>query len=270
MPELPEVEIARLGLVAAVQGQCIRDLRLGKPLRWPLGLEPAQLRGRRIVQLRRRGKYIVMQLDRGVLLWHLGMSGRLDIAAQLPAAGPHDHVQLDCEAVAVRLHDPRRFGAVVYAPSEADSPALELLARLGAEPLDQGFTAAAFAAALRKRRGAIKPVLLSGQVVVGVGNIYASEALFRSGIHPARAANRLSLARVTGLHQAIQGVLSRAIQAGGSSLKDYRHADGSLGYFQLETRVYERQGQPCVQCQTPIRRMVQGQRSTYYCPQCQR
>ena len=270
MPELPEVEVTRLGLASAVLGRRIDQLALGKPLRWPLGVDPSALQGQQIQNLRRRGKYILMDLDQGLLLWHLGMSGRLDIGTALPPLGRHDHVVMRLGDLQVRLHDPRRFGALVYAPSESDPVAQKLLARLGAEPLEAGFTPQAFAEGLKARRGPIKPVLMAGDLVVGVGNIYASEALFRSGIHPARAANRLSAARVTKLHEAICGVLSRAIAAGGSSLKDFRHADGELGYFQLETRVYEREGLPCFTCARPIKRIVQAQRSTYYCAGCQR
>lgn len=270
MPELPEVEVTRQGLARAVLGQRIQRLRLGKPLRWPLGVAPEALQGRRIVELSRRGKYILMRLDQGVLLWHLGMSGRLDIGPELAPLGVHDHVDLVCEAMQVRLHDPRRFGALVYAEDEGAAVVHKLLDRLGPEPLTPAFSLEGFLAGLKARRGPIKPALMAGDLVVGVGNIYASEALFRAGIHPKRAANRVSAARVAKLHEAIRAVLTRAIAAGGSSLKDFRHADGALGYFQLETRVYERQGQPCWTCETPIKRVVQAQRSTYYCPQCQR
>ena len=270
MPELPEVEVTRLGVEKAVLGQRVRALSLGKPLRWPLGVDPRELVGRRIVGLRRRGKYMLMDLEQGLLLWHLGMSGSLQIGADLGAPGVHDHVELVCETVTVRLHDPRRFGALVFASSEADPVARKLLSRLGVEPLGGAFEVEAFYAALQGRKTAIKTTLLSGELVVGVGNIYASEALFHAGIHPKRAAGRISRERVALLVEAIKGVLSRAIAAGGSSLKDFRHADGELGYFQLETRVYERAGQPCLVCGTTVRRIVQGQRATYYCVQCQK
>ena len=270
MPELPEVEVTRLGVEKAVLGQRVRALSLGKPLRWPLGVDPRELVGRRIVSLRRRGKYMLMDLEQGLLLWHLGMSGSLQIGADLGAPGVHDHVELVCETVTVRLHDPRRFGALVFASSESDPVARKLLSRLGVEPLGGAFEVEAFYAALQGRKTAIKTTLLSGELVVGVGNIYASEALFHAGIHPKRAAGRISRERVALLVEAIKGVLSRAIAAGGSSLKDFRHADGELGYFQLETRVYERAGQPCLVCGTTVRRIVQGQRATYYCVQCQK
>lgn len=270
MPELPEVEVTRLGLAPAVEGRRIDQLALGKPLRWPLGIAPERLLGRVVTGLRRRGKYILMDLDHGVLLWHLGMSGRLDVGQHLPPIGRHDHVIMRFESVQVRLHDPRRFGALVYADSESDPAAQKLLSRLGPEPLSADFTVSAFAQMLAAKRGPIKPVLMAGDVVVGVGNIYASEVLFRSGIHPLRAAHRISAQRVARLHEAIQAVLTRAIAAGGSSLKDFRHADGELGYFQLETRVYERESLPCFSCGEPIRRITQAQRSTYYCVRCQR
>lgn len=270
MPELPEVEVTRQGLAPAVVGQRIDVLRLGKPLRWPLGVLPDELVGRRVVALRRRGKYILMDLDRGLLLWHLGMSGRLDVGVDLPPVGRHDHVILCLGRLQVRLHDPRRFGALIYAQQESDPVVQKLLGHLGVEPLGDAFTTDDFAHALKARRGPIKPALMAGDIVVGVGNIYASETLFRAGIHPARRAHAISRARMDALHAAIRAVLTRAIAAGGSSLKDFRHADGALGYFQLETRVYEREGLPCFHCQTPIRRVVQAQRSTYYCPKCQR
>lgn len=269
MPELPEVEVTRLGVARAAIGQHIRGARLGKPLRWPLGIEVSELLGRQIVGLRRRGKYLLMDLDQGILLWHLGMSGSIQIGAALGPAGPHDHFDLQGDSVSLRLHDPRRFGAVVFAESESSVEAVKLLQHLGVEPLTDAFNAREFHARLQQKKAPIKAVLLGGELVVGVGNIYASEALFRAGIHPKRAANRISLARVERLVNAIKGVLTRAIAAGGSSLKDFRHADGELGYFQLETRVYERGGLPCFVCEEPITRIVQGQRATYYCKRCQ-
>ena len=270
MPELPEVEVTRQGVEQAVLGQRVRVLRMGKSLRWPLGVSPQTVEGQRIVGLRRRGKYLLMDLEHGLLLWHLGMSGSLQIGANLGGRGVHDHVEMVCDTMTVRLHDPRRFGALVFARNEADPVASKLLAKLGVEPLTDDFNTGDFYAALRGRKVAIKPLLLSGELVVGVGNIYASEALFHAGIHPARAAGRIAKARVDRLVQAIKRVLTRAIAAGGSSLKDFRHADGELGYFQLETRVYERAGEPCMACGQTVRRMVQGQRATYYCAQCQK
>ena len=269
MPELPEVEVTRMGVERAVVGQRIRSAAQGKSLRWPLGVDVGDLSGRKILALRRRGKYVLMDLEEGLLLWHLGMSGSIQILSAPLPRGPHDHFDLQCESVTLRLHDPRRFGAVVFADSESAPQATKLLRHLGVEPLTEAFNGSDFYASLRQKKASIKQVLLGGELVVGVGNIYASEALFRAGIHPSRAANRISRERVDKLVDAIKGVLTRAIAAGGSSLKDFRHADGELGYFQLETRVHDRIGLPCFVCQRPIVRIVQGQRATYYCKHCQ-
>ena len=270
MPELPEVEVTRRSFADRITGAQILALRLGKPLRWPLGTEPARLQGQRVHGVRRRGKYLLLDLDDGVLLLHLGMSGSLQFAPQLPPAGPHDHMDLLTDQGVLRLHDPRRFGAVVWSPGETLAPASTLLGRLGVEPLEPAFEARAFHHRLRERRASIKQVLLAGDVVVGVGNIYASEALFRAGIRPTTRASRLSWPRALRLHQAIREVLERALAQGGSSLRDFVDADGRSGYFQLETAVYGRAGAPCRVCGTTVRSLVQGQRSTFYCPTCQK
>ena len=270
MPELPEVEVTRLSFATRIAGAAIGELRLGKPLRWPLGVDAHTLRGQRIRAVRRRGKYLLLDLDRGLLLLHLGMSGSLNFAPHQPAAGPHDHMDLVTDLGTLRLHDPRRFGAVVWAPSQDSPQAQKLLGHLGVEPLEGGFDAAAFHAALRKRSAPIKQVLLAGDIVVGVGNIYASEALFLAGIRPTVAACKISRPRADRLHAAIIGVLSRAVRQGGSSLRDFVNAEGKTGYFQLEAAVYGRAGQPCRVCGTPIRSIVQGQRTTFYCPSCQK
>ena len=269
MPELPEVEVTRLSFADRIAGARIRTLTLGKPLRWPLGVDPAQLAGCQVRGVRRRGKYLLLDLDQGLLLLHLGMSGSVQFGSGLPAPGPHDHVELCTDRGTLRLHDPRRFGALVYAASEADPVARKLLGGLGVEPLSDDFQPAPFHQALQQRRAPIKTVLLAGDVVVGVGNIYASESLFRAGIRPTLPAQRLSRPRATRLWQAIREVLAQALAVGGSSLRDFSDAHGQSGYFQLETMVYDRQGQPCRVCDTPIRRLVQGQRSTFWCPQCQ-
>lgn len=270
MPELPEVEVTRRSFAQRIAAAQILDLRMGKPLRWPLGQSPAHLVGRQVLGVRRRGKYLLLDLDQGLLLLHLGMSGSLNFAPTQPEAGPHDHMDLVTDRGVLRLHDPRRFGAVVWAPSEDSPPAQKLLGRLGVEPLNGQFEAAAFALALKKRQSAIKQVLLASDVVVGVGNIYASEALFMAGIRPTTAAARLSRPRVVKLHAAIVQVLRRAVEQGGSTLKDFVNAEGRTGYFQLEAAVYGRAGAPCRVCATPIRAIQQGQRSTFYCPQCQK
>ena len=274
MPELPEVEVTRLGLVDRIGGAMVRAVQLGKPLRWPLGVAPQQLAGQRIGQLARRGKYIWMPLQDGStpaggLLWHLGMSGSLRFEAQLPPPGPHDHVELVTDRGSLRLTDPRRFGAVVWSAAFDTGAAAKLLGGLGVEPLEDGFTASVLHQGLRGRRVAIKQALLAGDIVVGVGNIYCSEALFVAGIDPRLAAQRLSLARCERLVQAIRQVLRQALMAGGSTLRDFRDAHGMGGAFQLQAQVYDRAGQPCLRCGTTVRRLVQGQRATYFCPVCQ-
>jgi len=270
MPELPEVEVTRLSFADRIAGARIVSACLGKPLRWPLGVPVQQLVGRTVRRVRRRGKYLLLDLDEGLLLLHLGMSGSLSFATSLPPAGVHDHFELVTTHGTLRLNDPRRFGAVVYVHDESDPQASKLLGGLGMEPLSDDFDVAAFHAGLKVRRAAIKQVLLAGDVVVGVGNIYASEALFLAGIRPTLSAARLSRPRAAKLHAAIRDVLARAVQKGGSTLRDFSNAQGENGYFQLEAMVYGREGQPCRVCGTPIKAIRQGQRSTFYCPQCQR
>jgi formamidopyrimidine-DNA glycosylase len=269
MPELPEVEISRLRIQAPLEGARIQAVRLGLPLRWPLGVAPEVLPGRVVQAVRRRGKYLLLMLDEGVLLLHLGMSGSLDFSTAPPPPGRHDHFDLVTDRGTLRLHDPRRFGAVVYVPSLEAPRAQQLLGGLGVEPLDDAFDVASFYAALRERRAPIKTVLLASDVVVGVGNIYASEALFLAGIRPGTPAQRLGRARAARLHEAIRQVLQRALALGGSSLRDFR-VNGQQGHFQLELWVYGRAGQPCLRCGTPIRMVRLGQRSSFYCPRCQR
>ncbi|WP_310626377.1 bifunctional DNA-formamidopyrimidine glycosylase/DNA-(apurinic or apyrimidinic site) lyase [Limnohabitans sp.] len=270
MPELPEVEVTRLSFADRIAGAHITAVRVGKPLRWPLGCEPDALVGQHVLRVRRRGKYLLVDLDDGLLLWHLGMSGSLRFSENRNPAQVHDHFDLDTTHGLLRLNDPRRFGAVVYAPSEHSAAAVKLLGHLGVEPLDGGFILDAFHAGLRKRKTAIKQVLLGGDLVVGVGNIYASEALFLAGIRPTVRADRISRPRAEKLRLAIMDVLARAVKKGGSTLRDFSSADGQLGYFQLEAHVYDRAGEPCRVCDTAIRRIQQGQRSTYYCPTCQK
>lgn len=270
MPELPEVEVTRLSFAHAIQGAIIKRVVMGKPLRWPLTCEPEALRGLVVLGVRRRSKYLLIDLDRGMLILHLGMSGSLRFAQFHGPLGVHDHFELQTSQGTLRLHDPRRFGAVVYASSEQAPQAQKLLAHLGAEPLEAGFDAAYFAQGLKAHTMAIKPLLLSGKVVVGVGNIYASEALFAAGIRPTLSAKKISRPRAERLRQAIVMVLKRAVELGGSSLRDFSNAQGQTGYFQLQTQVYDRQGQGCQSCDTPIKMIRQAQRSTFYCPVCQK
>ncbi|MFZ2294380.1 MAG: bifunctional DNA-formamidopyrimidine glycosylase/DNA-(apurinic or apyrimidinic site) lyase [Polaromonas sp.] len=270
MPELPEVEVTRLSFAERIAGARIEAVNLGKPLRWPLGCQPQQLQGQYVLAVRRRGKYLLLDLSEGLLLMHLGMSGSVSFGADLPAPGKHDHFELVTSLGSLRLHDPRRFGAVVYASSESDPVAQKLLGRLGVEPLSQAFDAALFHQALRQRKTAIKQVLMGGEAVVGVGNIYASEVLFLAGIRPTTKALRISKPRAVLLHRAIQEVLAQAVTKGGSTLRDFSNAQGEAGHFQLDAMVYDRAGLPCKVCATPIKSIRQGQRSTFYCAKCQK
>jgi formamidopyrimidine-DNA glycosylase len=283
MPELPEVEVTRRGIDEPLRNARVLGVRLGKPLRWPLGCRAERLVGATVGPVLRRGKYLWLPLSKapsdspgaapaGGLLIHLGMSGSL---ALLPpghagAPGPHDHFELATTAGTLRLTDPRRFGAVVHAPAIDRPPASKLLARLGAEPFDPELTAPAFHRGLQGRRAPIKAVLLAGEVVVGAGNIYACEALHRAGIHPAAAASRIGPARATRLLEAVRTVLGRALAIGGSTLRDFSDVHGASGAYQAEAAVYGREGQPCPRCARKVRRIVQAQRSTFYCPGCQR
>ncbi|MPM33716.1 Formamidopyrimidine-DNA glycosylase [bioreactor metagenome] len=270
MPELPEVEVTRRSFADQISGAQITAVFLGKPLRWPLGVAPETLVGRSVVAVRRRGKYLLVDLDHGMLMLHLGMSGSLRFAQELPALGVHDHFQLVTSKGLLRLHDPRRFGAVLALEGEADPLAVKLLSRLGPEPLAEDFGVDAFLKALKGSRLAIKQLLLSGKIVVGVGNIYASEVLFLSGIRPTTVANRIGPMRARRLHAAIREVLARAVATGGSTLRDFSAADGMAGHFQLEANVYGREGLPCRTCGAPIKMLRQGQRSTFFCAHCQK
>jgi formamidopyrimidine-DNA glycosylase len=276
MPELPEVEVTRRS-VGGIEGARVLGLRMGKPLRWPLGAEPDSLIGLRVGAVGRRGKYLWLPLlqdrpDRrsGGLLWHLGMSGSLAFGADLGPAGKHDHAELVTDRGLLRLTDPRRFGAVVWSPGLEEWPASKLLASLGPEPFDPAWTPQALHAGLRGRATAIKLALLSGDLVVGAGNIYASDALWQAAIDPRTPCARIGPQRAARLHAAVQQVLAEAIEAGGSTLRDFRNAHGEVGQYQGQARVYGRAGESCSRCGGKIRRIVQGQRATYFCPGCQR
>ncbi len=271
MPELPEVEVTRRSFAERIAGARIEAVRVSdKALRWPLGCPPQSLVGRTVRAVRRRGKYLLLDLDEGVLLLHLGMSGSLRFDAAVPPPGTHDHFDLVTSRGVLRLNDPRRFGAVVHCASEDAPQARKLLGGLGVEPLEEDFDLDTFHAALKRRKAPIKQVLLAGDVVVGVGNIYASEALFLAGIRPTLSSARISRPRAAKLHAAVRDVLARAVEKGGSTLRDFSNAYGEGGYFQLEAMVYDRAGQPCRVCGTPIRTIRQGQRATYFCPHCQK
>lgn len=271
MPELPEVETTRRGIEAAVVDRTIVDVLLHEHrLRWPVARELVDsLRGQPVRAVRRRAKYLLIETLQGTLIVHLGMSGSLRLVRAGTPRLPHDHVELIFDDGSVlRFNDPRRFGSMHFVTN--DPLQHVLLARLAPEPLDDAFDTDYLWCALRKRRVAIKQALMNSQLVVGVGNIYANEALFRAGIRPSRPAMRVTRAETAKLVEAIKAVLMDAIRAGGTTLRDYINADGKPGYFRQKLYVYERAGEPCRRCGTCIRQVVQGQRSTYYCPKCQK
>ena len=275
MPELPEVEVTRQSFCERIHGARVTAVRVGKPLRWPLGIAPESLVARTVGEVSRRGKYLWLPLaegarDNGGLLMHLGMSGSLAFTTQPPEAGAHDHFDLVTTRGTLRLTDPRRFGAVLWSSSLAADPAAKLLAGLGVEPFDPAFTGAHLHAALKRRRVAIKQALLMGDIVVGAGNIYACEALFSAGIDPRTRSDRISRPRCERLATAIRDTLALALALGGSTLRNFRDAHGMAGEFQSQARVYGRAGKACHVCETTIRRVVQGQRATFFCPACQR
>ena len=274
MPELPEVETTRRGLLKAMEGvrierAVVRERRMRRPI--PRAL-PQCVAGLTIRALIRRAKYLLVECDTGTLIIHLGMSGRLWLVDHDVPTEKHDHFDLVlANGKTVRLRDPRRFGLVLWhAADQGDVSGHPLFVALGPEPLSDGFNGAALYNAIRKRGSAIKLVIMDSHVVVGVGNIYASEALFRAGISPRIAARRLTRAHCEVLASVIRATLSEAITAGGSSIRDYVGGDGMAGNFQSNFAVYDRDGQACHRCGTVIKRLLQGQRSTFYCPLCQR
>lgn len=270
MPELPEVETTRRGIEAALVGKTVTAAVFHeRRLRWTVPRDFASsLHGQRVRAVKRRAKYLLVELERGTLIVHLGMSGSLRLMAPSRPRLTHDHVELLLDdGNVLRFNDPRRFGSMHFVIG--DPLQHTLLARLGPEPLGNDFDADYLWQVTRKRRAAIKQVLMSSHLVVGVGNIYASEALFRAGVRPGRAAGRLKRNEVEKLVAGIKAVLAAAIKAGGTTLRDYVNADGMPGYFRQKLYVYERTGEPCRTCGTPIRHLQQGQRSSYYCPTCQ-
>jgi formamidopyrimidine-DNA glycosylase len=274
MPELPEVEITRSGIEPHLVGKVVTGVRVSeRRLRWPIPRDLAlRTTGRRIARVVRRGKYILVECGEkgkaGWLILHLGMSGSLRIMDSAAKPQRHDHFDLLLGKQLMRLRDPRRFGAVLW--ESGDITRHHLLAGLGAEPLEDGFSGKMLHAATRTRKAAVKLVLMNAGIVVGVGNIYANESLFHARINPRTPALRLPLARYDVLAAAVKSTLKQALAAGGSSLRDFVHSDGTSGYFQQEYYVYGRAGLPCRNCGATIRQLRQGQRSTFYCPACQK
>jgi formamidopyrimidine-DNA glycosylase len=293
MPELPEVEVTRRSVAGGLLGAQVRDVQMGLPLRWPLGRDPRALVGTECGQMSRRGKYLWLPLVRAVdapvrplpglprvaqapecepaggLLIHLGMSGALAFGEAPAERGPHDHFRLLTDRGCLWLTDPRRFGAVVWSPALDVEPARKLLSTLGPEPFDPALDEAGFHAGLQARRTPVKAALLSGELVVGAGNIYACEALHLARIDPRTPSNRISRPRAARLLAAVRQVLRHAIEAGGSTLRDFS-ANGAAGHYQESAQVYGREGQPCNTCGVAVRRIVQGQRSTFFCGVCQK
>jgi formamidopyrimidine-DNA glycosylase len=271
MPELPEVETTRSGVAPHALGRVIEQVIIREPrLRWRIPPElPTEARGQRIQNVSRRAKYLLFKLGNGTIILHLGMSGSLRVLSQASPPLAHDHVDIVLDdGVVLRFNDPRRFGSVLWTH---DDPLLHpLLRSLAPEPLSDEFSAEYLAKEARGRKVAIKQLIMNSQVVVGVGNIYASEALFRAGIRPKRMAGRLKPAEFAALVKSIKQVLSEAIRQGGTTLRDYVNPQGMPGYFRQKLYVYERGGEPCRVCKTPIRQFTQGQRSTYFCSTCQR
>jgi formamidopyrimidine-DNA glycosylase len=277
MPELPEVEVTRLGIAPHIEGRKVSAIKvLDGRLRWPVPSHLSKtLPGQKVRSITRRGKYLLLEMDTGHLLIHLGMTGTLRVLPSTDSLKSHDRVIFEFGKLSLRLHDPRKFGAVLWhAKTKGPLEKNTLLQKLGVEPFSPEFAdqlgADILYKASRKRSVAVKQFLLAGQAVVGVGNIYCSESLFEAGIHPAKAAGKLSKPQCDRLANAVRLILKKAIAAGGSSLKDFVNSEGDPGYFMVQTKVYDRKGLPCKVCKTPIVQIVQGQRSTYFCPQCQK
>jgi len=269
MPELPEVETSRRGIAPLLEGRRVIAVRVRqRRLRWPVPAEIDALVGQTIARVERRAKYLLLQADRGWVILHLGMSGSLRILPAEQPPGKHDHLDMVLEDGAVlRFNDPRRFGAWLWTEQPLDHP---LLARLGPEPLSDAFDGAYLQAACDGRQKPIKLVLMDNHIVVGVGNIYANEALFAAGIDPRRPAGRISARRLARLVTIVKQVLSRAIEQGGTTLRDFTRTDGRPGYFAQQLQVYGRGGEPCRVCRRPLRQLRLGQRTTVFCSHCQR
>ena len=270
MPELPEVETTCRGITPYIEGQRVESIIVRQAaLRWPIPASLHQLEGQKVISVTRRAKYILLQATEGCGILHLGMSGSLRIIDASLKAQKHDHIDIVfVTGKALRLHDPRRFGSVLW--TQEDPLTHKLLSKLGSEPLSDAFNPKLLYKMSRKRKVSVKQFIMNAHIVVGVGNIYASESLFMAGISPKIAAGRISLLRYEKLVNAIKVVLTRAIEQGGTTLRDFVQAEGKPGYFQQQLNVYGRTGEQCNQCNALIKKITQGQRSSFYCSKCQK
>lgn len=270
MPELPEVETTKRGISPHIKNKTIANVVIRQAqLRWPVSAElTTVLPQQKIVDVKRRAKYLLLETQRGTVIIHLGMSGSLRIINNSEPVKKHDHIDIIfTDGTCLRYHDPRRFGAMLWTNVPIEEH--KLIVKLGPEPLTDAFQLDDFYAKAKKRTLPIKSFIMDGHMVVGVGNIYASESLFLSGIHPSRACSNVSKARLNTLIQSIKTILHSSIEQGGSTLKDFVNSDGKPGYFQQTLNVYGRKGDPCTQCSSLIKQVTIGQRSTFYCPSCQ-
>ena len=270
MPELPEVETTRRGVAPHVVGRIIAAVKVReRRLRWSVPRAVDKLAGAKVSGLTRRAKYLLLDVGSGTVIMHLGMSGSLRLVEQGATWRKHDHVAFTMDSgKELRLHDPRRFGCVLFC--KGDPGRHRLICKLGPEPLSEDFNAEYLAGKAKGKAVAIKQLIMNANIVVGVGNIYASEALFLSGIHPRRAAGKVAGLRLGKLVAAIREVLDQSIRMGGTTLRDFLHEDGNPGYFKQSLRVYDREGENCIECNATVRRIVQANRSSFYCPGCQR
>ena len=271
MPELPEVETTRIGIAPCILGETVARITIrNRNLRWPVSPRlQRELPGRQIRKVGRRGKYLLIHTEQGCLILHLGMSGHLRVLQSMSAPNVHDHVDIEfASGIVLRFTDPRRFGSIHWTKKDPSQHAL--LKHLGPEPLSDDLHGDYLFQLSRSRKQAVKSFIMDSRIVVGIGNIYASESLFAAGIHPRRRAGRISLARYTALTDAIRNVLTLALARGGTTLRDFVDGNGRPGYFRHELRVYDRTGLPCMNCGQPIKQLRIAQRSSYYCSRCQR
>jgi len=269
MPELPEVETTCRGIAPHITGKQVTRVVVRNPnLRWPVSRRLGkELTGQTINSVSRRAKYLLLHTDAGTVILHLGMSGSLRLVKTATPAGKHDHIDIVFNKLVLRLTDPRRFGSLHWTRRPPEQH--RLISALGYEPLDDDFTGDYLYQCSRGRKVAIKQFIMNSRIVVGIGNIYASEALYMAGINPQRAAGRVSLKKYQLLAEVIGEVLNDSIAQGGTSLRDFVNGHGQPGYFKLHLNVYGKTGEPCISCRIPIREIRQGQRSTFYCPKCQ-